>query len=223
MPIEFAEQNVVIAAHQLNPSIFRESWLLAKGLIDSPADLLEGSVYTPQFVLAKTSDFELLIVPDRLQWTPKGDDLDRRDQVAVKKIAMILQALAETPYTAIGLNFAYWVTVKEDFSSFCRRLFFNDSPLAHAFDVSDAHFGGYFSKDFQCLRMKLDVKPNVKRKLDLSTGKRVQVEGEYLAFNFNFHRDLDPGDQVTEAIEALGLLPTARSQSHDIVIQQVDE
>jgi hypothetical protein len=216
MSVEFVEQNVVITANQLNPSIVRETWLRGAQVIREDDELMDGCVFTPAFVNIITPRFDLMVLAERLQWTPKGEDLADRDALATERLSGFVRRLAETPYTAIGLNFSYRVTLSGDFPTRCRALFAKDTPLANAFSEPDARFGAYFSQNFGSMRLRLDVKPTSQLRVNLTTGDRQQISAEQLTLNFNFQRELSDENRVEEIAEVLARLETARLHAADL-------
>lgn len=194
MPAQIVHCNVVVVARQFNPSIFTQLWLV-KNKLASESDFDEGdSVFTPPFVQVRVPKFALLVLPEQMQFAPRPAE-GNHGAVVREKVGRIIQALPETPYSAVGLNF-HWMLApaQEDYSALCRALFFRDNPLYSEFESADARFGGYLSKDIFDARLKLDVKPTT---VDTPDGR-----AEKLLFAFNFHADIK-GESAVEHIERM--------------------
>ena len=215
MPVHLLEQNVVIAANQLNPSIFSQLWLARTGLVREE-EFAGGCIYADGVSNTIAREFALLVIPPRLQFSPRvaqGRDAD----LVREKVGRILELLPQTPYTAMGFNF-HWCLVPPDgnLSLLTRQLFYQENrPVFAAFDCPDAAFGTYLSKDALGMRLRLDVKPTV-----------VESElfrGSGVLFQFNFNRNLltpqnaAAPDVVVQAQEVLQLWPRAKETAADLV------
>jgi hypothetical protein len=108
-------------------------------------------------------------------------------------LGAIVRTLPHTPYRALGLNFSWHLTPNDgDIAGLTRRLFFDPNrALYRQFDVENAHFGGYLSKDVAGFRLRLDIKP-------ILVPTAAEPENR-LQFGFNFHRDL--GEAAAGQIE----------------------
>lgn len=136
------------------------------------------------------------MTPQQLQFTPRGAEEQQQD-IIVERLGRLVETLPHTPYHAVGLNFIWYFDPGEiGVRTFSRRLFFAErSALYRAFDVEDARFGGYLSKDSLGARLKLDVKP-------------ITVTGEQscerMQFMFNFNLDVkgepNPAHSVVELL-----------------------
>jgi hypothetical protein len=215
--MELLAENVVITANKFNPSVLTQVWLVRNGIL-AEEDLGPSSFF-PMAVQVQTPRFMLLAVPDFIQYAPvtPGSDGD----LILRTMGGIARALPHTPFTGIGMNFVWTETPGIDIAELTRRLFFRaDSPVFSPFDTEDAHFGGYMSKDFRGVRMKLDIKPTIWRKLDPKTETPQGVEPR-LQFSFNFHKDLTPDDSTgntpAEIESILRLWDAAKQESERIV------
>jgi hypothetical protein len=193
MPWTQAGAVVVVVAHQFNPSVFSQTWLVRNELL-AEADFMPGSVFTDLIVQVHSRQFNMLVISEQLQFFP---DVARAEEQAliVDKMSRIVRTLPHTPFKALGLNFCWHLQPREgDIGRTTRGLFYRDrNPLYQQFAADDAHFGGYLSKNVFGFRLKLDVKPI----LIATTGG--QPEGR-VQFSFNFHVDLDDNgaQQITE-------------------------
>src|SRR5207253_8065118 len=101
--MELLGQNVVVTANQFNPSIVTQFWLVKEGVASE--NEFEGScIFTEGVSQVQTKTFQLVVVPQMLQFTP-SPDAEKQGDLASAKVGKIVRALPHTPYTAIGLNF----------------------------------------------------------------------------------------------------------------------
>jgi len=211
MPIELARSNLVIAAHQFNPSIFSQLWLVRNGIVRED-EFSPGCLFSDQAVNVECEHFALLVVPPQMQFAPKVPP-ESEAELVEQKVGAIVRALPHTPYSAIGLNFIWHVEPEDgDVGAMTRALFFNaDRSTCQVFDAEDARFGAYFSRDLFGCRLKLDVKPIIRQ-----TGDERR---EVVQFAFNFHLDVpQETDEIVAAIERqLGIWDDARDEAARIV------
>lgn len=210
MTHSLAGSSVVLVAHRFNPSITTPLWLVRNEVL-SEGDFLPGCVYTDLLVQVMARSFHLLLTPEQLQFVPQVPEAEQ-EALILDKVGRIVRTLPHTPFRALGLNFDWNVTPADgDTGGLARRLFFKSgAPLFSDFDVPDARFGSYLSKDTLGFRLKLDVKP-------------VTVEGgterkERLQFRFNYHADLRGSKEVVQTIdERLRKWREARAASQRII------
>lgn len=203
--------NAVIAAKQLNPTIFDQIWLVDNG-IATRDDFRAGmpSVTTQAFAQLVLPTFSLCVVPEQLQFAP--NDLNQPGgKLVAEKLGGIVRLLPQTPYVAAGLNFVWQLAPEAgQFGKVCRDLFFRNNPLYAEFDSPDARFGGYLSMTKLNSRLRLDVRP-------IHSGGAEQ-EMEALQFTFNYNRDLPrSADAVQQIIDLLGHWDAARDHSAALV------
>jgi len=210
MSLRLVDSNVVIVAHQFNPSIMGQAWLVNNGIL-ALQDFGQGCIFTDVIVNVVSSRFGLLVLPDRAQFAPRVADAEQQSLVQ-EKLGAIVEALPHTPYHALGLNFTWHEQPDEaDVATLCRQRFFVEkSPIHRAFDAEDARFGAYLSKDALGCRLRLDVKP--------LTVKRPDGQVELLQFNFNLNLDVvgDP-NPVPRILEVLGRWNEAKAEAFRVV------
>jgi hypothetical protein len=188
--------NVVIAAKQFNPSIINQLWLVRNGLLGED-DFGPGCVFSELLANVQSRDFNLLVLPEQLQFTPTVDPTEA-NALVTSKVGPLVRALPHTPYKALGINFFWHVLLENtDVKTLTRSLFCSEGrPIYRDFGAGDAQFGGYFSRDFHGFRLKLDVKPILLRVASLDTSEsRIQ-------FAFNYHLDL-PDDGAADLIQGM--------------------
>lgn len=201
--------NVVIVAQSLNPSVFSELWLVRNGILEEGIRSAE-SFFSPVAARVTTADFELLVLPERLQFAP-GRPTDDAQQLVHRTVGRIVELLPHTPYRAFGINFE-WSASTEDQALFCasiRRMFVPEASEVHShFSEPDARFGGYLSKDALGFRLRLDIKP-ISRERD-------GIKAEGLLYHFNFNLDLCTDRPADEIQEGIGKWGEARRLSQEI-------
>ena len=187
--------NAVVTAKHFNPSLLRDFWLVDNGVL-SRDDFMPGCVHTDAFVSIIARPFSLLVAPDRLQFEPSGS-AEHHQSTVVDKLGKIVRTLPHTPFTALGLNFTWYLQIPEEATveEVTRAMFSapDQIPLQRQFLEPNAKFGIYCSKDALGFRLRLDIKP-----IEIDTNDTIQ-------FAFNFHRGFSGqgsgADEVVEAIE----------------------
>ena len=205
MPAELMNSSAVIVAHDVNMSIFKPPWLVRQKILTD--EELEGDlVVTPVLIRIPTPAFELLILPDRIQMRP-GKDSDHAQSDLLRVLGGVVGTLPHTPFTAIGLNFEYRISVNGnvDFGAW------NTAHFAAAFalksmgdEAGDGRFGAYFSFEVLEMRLKADLKPVRMLQREGPDHSASASTEEKMQGHFNFHRDLGQRPVVSEILEALG-------------------
>ena len=187
-------ENVVIVANNLNPSLFTQLWLVRQGIIEEE-DFAPNSVFSQFVTQVSTPEFQLLVVPEQLQFTlaeKSKDDLD----LIKEKVGTIIKKIPHTPYRAIGANF-HWLFAPEPpeiFVEFMRNLFAKPGiAIYERFSESDARFGAYMSKDVFGVRLRLNIKSV--RSINEENPEEVK---ESLQLAFNYHLDLAEGTDIID-------------------------
>jgi len=218
--IELQAENVVITTSKFNPSILTQVWLVRNEIL-AEEDFIAGN-FSPAGVQVQSRRFVMLAVPDFIQLVPTAPDPVGPDHVSpesvgdmvLRTVGRIVRALPHTPYTGIGINLTWTVTPDVEITALTRRLFFcAGSPIFSLFETEDAHFGGYLSKNYNGVRLKLDIKPIIWRKLS----PNAPAHEPKLQFYFNFHRDLSPDDPPEVIESVLRLWDAAKKESERIM------
>jgi hypothetical protein len=188
---EMVGSSVVIVAQNFNPSVANQLWLVRNGVVGE-GDFLPGCIFTDLLVQVRARRFSLLFTPEQIQFVPVAGD-EEAVQLMREAITRTVRTLPHTPYRALGLNFTWRLTPEAtDVATLSRQLFFTPSnPLFRDFDVPDASFGAYLSRDLLGFRLKLDVKP-------VTAQAPAQ---QRLQFLYNFHADLPEGGEAAAEIE----------------------
>ncbi len=197
----------VVAAKNFNPSILSQLWLVREKVV-GPEDFRPGCLFSDQVSQVETQSFQLIVLPQQLQFAPKCAPEEETSLIS-EKLGKIVRALPHTPYAAMGLNFI-WHEDSGNIAELTRTLFYNgEKALFMEFDTADAKFGSYLSKDWQGLRLKLDIRPVL---LDTGAEKR-----ERLQLTFNFHLDLLGENAADKIAQTLGLWVSAREESQRLI------
>ena len=179
----------VVAAANLNPTIFTQLWLTKFGIFKEEDFQKRSTLFTPLAVNATGEGFTLMVVPERIQIGFLSAEVATRSgqEILRRSIGTIVKELPHTPLLAVGFNFD-WVLIPanpEEIAKIERKVFMSESnPLAKEFGVPNAHFGCYLSRDISWARLKLDIKPVT-----------LKGKGEALQMTFNYHLDLEGEDK----------------------------
>jgi len=192
MKVKLAEQTVVVVANDVNISIFKPWWLIANGIVQESEVISDNVVISPVAIHIPTVGFELGIFPNRIQMVfyPNSDNI----QESINRImGQIIQKLPHTPYTGIGLNYNYLLSLeKSNFYSWTKKNLSSDFTNSITIDDnSKPKYGSYLSFDFLDGRLKLDVKP-VTGNDQISSVDSDWLQGkDLIRANFNFHYDIN--------------------------------
>src|SRR5262249_40918164 len=104
MPWVHTGSAVVIVAQQFNPTIFTQHWLIDRGIL-ARDELMEGSLFSDFVVQVRSRYFQMLVLPEQLQFVPSVA-CEAQQQLLIDKVGAIINLLPQTPYKALGLNFA---------------------------------------------------------------------------------------------------------------------
>lgn len=205
-------QNVVIVTQDINTTMFNQYWFIQNGIF-SPEEILSDSIFIPGLTNLSTQECNLVITPNQIQFNVKSVDSSIGCECITKKLIRIIERISGIQMKAVGLNFI-WKIFKDniDVPQFSKELFYiTNSNLHQAFNVKDARFGTYLSKDFFQSRLKLDIKP-VKSE---ETGEPI----EFILAAFNFHKDLaiDNAISTAQLLEQLNNWSLYSNESNRIV------
>jgi hypothetical protein len=170
--------NIVILAKNHNPSIVTKEWLAQKEIIK------EGIVnftHTPLFSLVETTNFNLIVDPNRLQISVKKAIPENIENLP-KIIETYITKLPETPYTAIGFNYSYRITM-------------GGRSLKDIFSFDDKILRKIFSNDY---RLGVTVHFTVR---DFVVQVNLQPPNEELKANLNFHFESENSEEIKKKVE----------------------
>lgn len=200
--------NVVVVAHQFNPSLMSQLWLVRNDIV-AEADFRPGCLLSDVVANVRTRQFDLFVVPEQLQFVPRCEAAEEATLIA-DKVGRIVRTLPHTPFSAMGLNFTWTVLPDEgeDATALSRTFFLGNSPLYREFDFPSARFGAYMSKDALGCRLKLDIKP-----LTPPAGQGPERFG----FQFNFHLDITDDNPVQQIERMLRNWTEAKAESERLI------
>lgn len=195
--VQMIDANIVLVANEVNVSIFTLAWMLENGIVDSKD--LDGEVtVTNLTVFLKTNQFELTIVPNRVQLSLKPSKLSAESS-AERTLIRILEVLPHTPIYAVGLNIAYMLTppTSTSFTEWNEQLFSPSLKLTPDLESHEGiRFGTYISWDVLGSRLRLDVKPMNAQSKD---GSQI----EFMRAGFNYHTELSQENPTEDAVELI--------------------
>lgn len=193
--VELIGANIVVLAQFHNPSIVSKEWLHSKGIIEED---VVNFVHTPPFSVVETTGHSLVVETGKWQLVQKNPRKSR-----LKTLSTIckryIEALPETPYGAIGLNFAFEAveggTAKEEFL-----------PNRDSFEPllgSRVERGLKAMFESDPFRVTLEVRPSFEG--------RVHVI-------FNFHRDVEGATQILSTLRRVSSsFDKANSITEDLI------
>lgn len=183
---KLTSENIVIIAKNLNPSLFSQLWLVKQGIVNEE-DFASNCIFSPFVTQVFTPNFQLFVVPERLQFTLINKSEDSAEFIK-EKVGTIIKSIPHTPYRAIGINFN-WIVAPEppvDIFEFERKLFVKkEIAIYEQFSESDARFGAYLSKDIFGSRLRLDIKP-----VKPINPEKYEKVSNLLQLTFNYQLDL---------------------------------
>jgi len=207
MSVTLVNANVVVVAHQFNPSIVNQLWLVENGIVRRH-EFRPGCVYTDVMVNVATERFALLLAPDQVQFSPTVP-AEQCQELVLERLGHLVDTLPHTPFSGCGLNFT-WLLEDEQLPARVRDLFFvPNSPLHQAFDVENSRFGGYMSRPAFDGRLKLDVKPLVVQTPEQGPQERLQ-------FAYNFHISVPRNNEAVGSIRR-------QLENWDLAFKQTEE
>ena len=118
--LALSQANIVVLARKFNPSIVSNEWLAEKGIITEP---IGQFVHTEVLSLVEAESLSLVLDEGRLQVALKAPASSNLNQLA-DSVKQFIHQLPETPYRAVGLNFAFTI----DEASLARNPILNPAP-----------------------------------------------------------------------------------------------
>lgn len=217
----FAGMSVVIAANELNLSIFKPVWLCQFDIL-RPDELTESSLISAAAIQIPSPTFQLVILPNRLQMTFPSSDVDATIGPLNRVLGGILRALPHTPLVGLGMNFDFFVTppVGDSYEKWNAESFATKAALGISC-VADARprFGSYFSMQVEGMRLKVDAKPVRGAVASPQVVKALEAASEWMHFGFNYHQDLDQNAPTKHALELLPKWSTVVRHAQSVVNQ----
>ncbi len=193
--------SIVIIAKDFNLSIFKPLWLM-KNNIFREEELKGDIVITPPAVQIPSTNFQFMVLPDRIQFSIPRQYPDAQSDIN-RIVGGIVMKLPHTPYTAIGLNFQYLVAPESgDAPDNWERTLFA-SPVSNKLEgveTKSARYGSYLSFDTLGMRLKIDIKPtNAGRNIEALCNSWHYGQ-ELIRIHFNFHTDVTNTEAPAELV-----------------------
>ena len=201
---------IAILANSFNLSIFNQIWLVNNNIVTEDEVTSGNAMMSPVAVTLATDQFELLIIPERVQLRITGSSEENSKFELINRVlGGLVDALPHTPYSAVGFNFSYSIAhedLKNDLSRVKNTYISEANPLAEHFSSEDSRFGLYLSTaSILGSRLRLDIKPS-----NLNNQER-QV------LNFNYHLDLKSPGQVRVMKEMFHAWSDFKKNSEEIL------
>jgi len=195
MEISLIARNIV-AVGTFIPSKFDKFFFIKNNVFKE--NELEDSIFSEHFIQIRTDTVIILISSSNLSITSKDLEDPKHADFVLEKII----ENSDIHCTAIGINFDYFMYMGNNkLEEVSKKYFYQKNTLVDSFfNVEDAAFGFYVSKDFKQARLKLDIKPQLV--YDTFESKQKNV----LSFEFNFHSDLE---EETSADKILSIIKDA--------------
>jgi hypothetical protein len=192
--------NIVVLAKNHNPAIASVDWL--KKIISDEEDAINFT-NTPVFSVCEFQSFIFTVTPDHLQVVPKTPSEPNVPKLQ-KVVSNYIEALPETPYTAVGLNYIWIVSFdsQEDASGLLKRLFIADeSRIKTSLERNNYQAGGILVFEDEIFRTRLLV-------------EAVKEFPNNISCNFNYHSDVK---DFKYALQAISVYQEKNIESKQIV------
>lgn len=195
------EKNINLISPGIIPQIF-DKYFFIKNKILQEEQILPHSVFGDLNRTIYSENYRILIGIGKLIIVAAHSD-SFEDKIN-KVVEMIINA-ANLTDVSLGFNFdwKFFLEGGQTPEKISKALFYNDKNPVHSkyFNVDDAAFGFYASKNFKNSRLRLDVRPI--SLLPLGSGASVQDKKHVLQFQFSFQENISADNSVPESIQAL--------------------
>lgn len=179
--LALSQANIVVLARKFNPSIVSNEWLAAKGIITEPVGQF---VHTEVLSLVEAESLSLVLDEGRLQMALKAPSSTNLGLLA-GSVKQFISQLPETPYRAVGLNFAFTV----DEASLARNPLLSPAPeRMQALFGETYQLGARVTFPFNGFTAKLELPPAG------LTDKLAQA-------SFNFHASVNGMEAALERLD----------------------
>lgn len=205
-------QSIVILAQSFNTTAFNHHWLVKNNFVEE-SDIMPDSIFAPDFSQVITQKFNMLIVPQQLQFNAGLSSTNFNNEIQ-ETLLPIINRLQEIPYKALGINLNWLIKDShKDMQTLSKELFsVQQSNLYQYFDSEDTRYGAYISKTFKNSRLRLDIKP-----VNMSNDSTQEIVSEYILCNFNFHINLKPDNSVQDLTDTINQWDTFKNESEKII------
>lgn len=198
MPATLQNQNLVIAARDLNPSRYGEAWYVRHNILN--ADQFAGERLAIQMMsLIGTDDVQVAITPERIQVGAKRVETQTLELLRIGR-AMV-EVIDEPRYIAVGMNIDWVVNPEEDAKEFSRRQFRVETRFSEVLEDESLIFGANLSRrSIGGSTLTVNVRPQFRNR-DLT-----ELTGSFeVGFNYHFpvHGAADPRAATLDALAVI--------------------
>lgn len=208
-----ADKNIVFVG-VFQPSKF-DKFFFIKNNIFSEDEILEPTVFNQDISQVITGRTNVVVLFNQViitQVNTVEDDL--------MDIAMNILSILARDVTALGINFTWNAKPQVSLQVDSKLLFFNENNkmFANFFNVPDAVYGSYVSKDIENGRLKLNINPQiVKQVKEAGDVKQTQILAEIINFAFNFHFEIENKEFNKILFDAIGNYYILKKDSENIM------
>jgi hypothetical protein len=208
MNVELKGTNIIILASNFNPAIPTKDWLISHNIFEKePINFMNNNVIS----LFEDDDYTLEIDLQRLNYILKKPEYINLEYMS-SKINKYVDALPETPYTAIGYN-VYWhlISDKENEvaellkSKYCHKF----SDINSILETDNFDYGLFFSYSFSDIVISIKILPIFK--------------SFNFEISFNFHKELKniiKNKEMNQFIENLKMYYSKAKKVLDEIIKE---
>lgn len=206
MELSLTVKNIVIVGI-FKPSKFDKYFFLKNNIFEE-GEIAETSIFSSEFSIIETQDFNLTVLSNQLIFTEKEPQLkDLMSEIFSKIINSV-----DINASGFGINLHWFLFSEDKTNELSKKYFYNETSTINDFFKGDnISYGCYLSKDFGNSRMKLDIKPVTVTKIGTELEQRVIV------FNFNFHTDLKNKNCKQEIIKSLSEIQKYTDETETIL------
>lgn len=186
--------NVVIRAKQFNPTIFSQRWLIDNRIFKE--DDFKKFIFMPVVSQVSSKDFQLLVTPDILQFVLlQTKTLEEEHGIVREILAKIIDLLPHTPFTSMGFNFNWLLTLDDDEKtvSYLKNVFFGENEFFKLFAADKTLVGSLLKVDWNEAKLTLKIQPE---DVHVTDAERKGVAHIGIALDFNYHFGV-PEDNVS--------------------------
>lgn len=180
MDIQLVVKNIVVIGN-FNPLKFDKYFFLKNNIFEEN-EILETSIFLPEFCMLQTSFVNIQITSQQLIVNDINIDIFHDISSLSKKII----SYSDFSANAAGVNFHFYKFTKHQTQNLSKKYFYSENNLINKFfDGEDVNYGYYISKNYNNARLKLDIKPATVQNLESNINEKL------IQFQFNFHVDFE--------------------------------
>ncbi len=202
-----AVKNIVFVGF-FQPSKFDKFFFIKNGLVKED-EILEPSVFSPEVVQFRTTGVSIAILLNQIIIHQVDILQDRIDEIAQKLIQS-----SDLEITAIGINITWNLSPDESLENSTKNFFLNErnEMFSKFFNSDNVMYGAYVSKDISGGRLKLEIKPQVSKRLH----DNIEI-ARFISFAFNYHFDHDKSKNFDTLLNAVKNYKNFIKESEEIM------